>query len=202
MYRLHHQFPLQRGSHPSRSHGMCAMEMTAWLAGEEHSDEPRCTCPVIAAFVRALNDALPDAERSLMLRPLVPRLVNTRGCAEVERTRGRIVADAVARVLVPMWLTRLQRTGAAKCLRELPAVVCQVTAMRALKAMRECAPEQHSALWVMERTAQGFLPARFVATAVRAAKEMGPEVVGACLPVLGKMVELNSTARDLASLKW
>jgi hypothetical protein len=201
MHRLNQQFALQRGAHPSRSHGMCAMEMTAWLAGEEHSDEPRCTCPVIAAFVRALNDALPDAERSLRLRPLVPRLVNTRGDAAVERARGRIVADALARVLVPMALTRMQRTDAAKSLRALPAVVDQETALHALKVLREGAPEQHSAMWVLERTAQGFLPARFVASAVRAAQEMGPEVVAACLPVLEKMVELTPAARDAATMQ-
>ena len=71
MKRLKEQVPLQRGSHPSREDGMCAMEMVSWLAGEAHSDEPRCTCPVLAALVRACNDAMGDAARNLHLQPLV-----------------------------------------------------------------------------------------------------------------------------------
>jgi hypothetical protein len=202
MQRISERFPLAKGSHPSRVHGMCAMEMTAWLAGEEHSDEPRCTCPVISAFVRALNDALPDEQRSALLRPLVPRLVNTRGDAALERARGRLVADMLVRSLVPMGLVRVQRTGAARCLSELPAVVDQVTAQKALQMLRECAPEPQSAMWMLERTAQGWLPARYVPAAVRAAKELGPEVLAACVPVLVKMVELTTAPRDLASLEW
>ena len=37
-----------------RKNDLCAMEMVAWLAGEAHSDEPECACPVLAAMVRAL----------------------------------------------------------------------------------------------------------------------------------------------------
>jgi hypothetical protein len=82
MERLADQRPLRRGAHASADDGMCAMEMVAWLAGEAHTDEPLCACPVIAAFVRAVNDALPsDAARDRHLRPLVPRFVGTRGTA-------------------------------------------------------------------------------------------------------------------------
>src|ERR1700680_1196735 len=43
---------LASGSHGDRSHGLCAMEVVAWLAGEKHSDHPECASPVIAAFIR------------------------------------------------------------------------------------------------------------------------------------------------------
>lgn len=38
---------LKEGSHEARERGVCAMEAVAWLAGEKHSDAPRCACPVI-----------------------------------------------------------------------------------------------------------------------------------------------------------
>ena len=92
MIRIQDQFPLRRGAHDRRDDGMCAMEMVAWLAGEAHSDEPRCACPVIASYVRALNDLLPDdGARTRLLRPLVPKFVNTRGNAQDERRRGFVV---------------------------------------------------------------------------------------------------------------
>src|SRR5215471_4062137 len=92
-------FPIRAGSHARRGDGMCAMEMVAWLAGEEHGDGPRCACPVIAAVVRAFNDALPDdAARSLWLRPRIPRLVNSRAGSLDERARGFLVADYAVRV--------------------------------------------------------------------------------------------------------
>lgn len=60
---------LRRGAHTSREQGVCAMEAAAWLAGEPHSDQPQCACPVIAAFVIAWNDALPtDEDRNRILK--------------------------------------------------------------------------------------------------------------------------------------
>ena len=93
MQRLIERHPLRRGAHPSRDDGMCAMEMVAWLAGEEHSDEPVCACPVVAALVRASNDAMTDDARNRYLRPLVPQLVNSRGSAADERVRGLLAID-------------------------------------------------------------------------------------------------------------
>jgi hypothetical protein len=91
-------FPLRRGAHPSREDGMCAMEMVAWLAGEPHSDCPDCASPVLAAVVRAVNDRLPDdGAREWLLRPLVPRLVNSRADAGAERARALAIVDFVLR---------------------------------------------------------------------------------------------------------
>ena len=93
MQRLIEQYPLQRGSHPHRDDGMCAMEMVAWLAGEAHSDEPECACPVIASLVRACNDSMSDPARNRYLRPLVPQLVQTRADRRVEQARGMLAID-------------------------------------------------------------------------------------------------------------
>jgi len=69
MQRPIENVPLRAGAHPTRDDGVCAMEMVAWLAGEAHSDEPRCACPVLGALVRASNDAMTDAQRDRFLRP-------------------------------------------------------------------------------------------------------------------------------------
>jgi len=67
---------LARGKHGSREQGVCLLEAVAYVAGEPHSDHPACVSPVLAAFGRALNDALDSVERQRLV-PLVPRLVGT-----------------------------------------------------------------------------------------------------------------------------
>ena len=52
------------------------MEAVAWLAREPHTDHPDCTCPVLGAFGRGLNDCL-DVERRQQLKPFIPALVGT-----------------------------------------------------------------------------------------------------------------------------
>ncbi|HEB51942.1 MAG TPA: hypothetical protein ENI87_01675, partial [bacterium] len=122
MQRLIEHYPLQRGAHPSRDDGMCAMEMVAWLAGEAHSDEPECACPVLAALVRACNDAMTDHARNRYLRPLVPLLVNTRASAAIERVRGMLVVDFLVRTLLPRDLRLRGRVDEARLLAELPPI--------------------------------------------------------------------------------
>ena len=84
---------LTYGTHESRDHGMCLMEAVAYLAGQEHSDQPECSCPVIASYGRFLNDRMGkgptgDALRAKYLAPLASRLVGTRSTPEVERVRA------------------------------------------------------------------------------------------------------------------
>lgn len=170
MQRLIDQHPLQRGAHPTRAFGMCAMEMVAWLAGEPHSDEPRCACPVVAAFVRAANDAMDDAARNRHLRPIVPLLVNTRGDAELERVRGFLVVDALVRRLLPARLRRQRRGDVASLLADLPPVRSRSDARAALAVLEHFAADQHAAIWVLQRAAEGMAPSRFVAGAIQVAK--------------------------------
>ncbi|MBX3463109.1 MAG: hypothetical protein KF830_08055 [Planctomycetes bacterium] len=183
MQRLIDQHPLRRGAHATRDDGMCAMEMVAWLAGEPHSDEPTCACPVVAAFVRACNDAMNDAARNRCLRPLVPRLVNTRASAAVERQRGLLVVDWLVRRLLPAWLRRRRRTDEARLLAELPPVLGPEDLATSLRAVEHFAPDQQVARWVLQRAAEGLPPARFVAGAVQVARALNDastwtEVVG------------------------
>lgn len=95
------RFDLTRGSHNNPDEGLCLMELTAQFAGELHSDHPECVSPVLAAFGRTLNDALPDDLRQ-QLRPLVPALSGTAGDGWDERRR-RIGLAWLVRVWLPAW---------------------------------------------------------------------------------------------------
>jgi hypothetical protein len=172
MQRLIHQHPLQRGAHPTRDDGMCAMEMVSWLGGEAHSDEPRCSCPVIAAFVRACNDAMGDEARNRHLRPLVPQLVNTRRTAEVERARGMLVLDDLVRTLLPVWLRRQGRRDEETLLASLPPVRTLDDVRAVLRAIETFVPDHSASRWVLQRAIDGLPPARYVAGAVQVERAM------------------------------
>jgi hypothetical protein len=115
---------LKKGSHGSREAGVCAMEAAAWLAGEPHSDQPQCACPVLAAFVIAWNDALQtDADRNRILKPFIPRLVGSRSTRAVEERRSYLALDWLIRVHTPMWLDlREDLKPHATVLRALEAI--------------------------------------------------------------------------------
>lgn len=94
---------IRRGGHATREDGVCAMEAVAWLAGEPHSDTPECTSPVVAAFVRQWNDSMRSNTEREILRPLLPKLINT-----VDREGEGWVAMGYVNWLVrqqlPAWL--------------------------------------------------------------------------------------------------
>jgi hypothetical protein len=96
---------LATGKHEADSAKMCAMEAVAYIACEPWSDAPACASPVIAAFVRRWNDALPDADRTRLLLPLVPEIVGTRGTDTDEKRRVWMAIDWLVRTHVPAWLT-------------------------------------------------------------------------------------------------
>lgn len=58
------------------------------LAGEPFSDRPRCVDPVLAAYLRALNDRL-DAKRRRDLRPYAAAVIHTSGDRRATRARRR-----------------------------------------------------------------------------------------------------------------
>ena len=172
MQRLIDQYPLQRGSHPSRDDGMCAMEMVAWLAGEAHSDEPDCACPVVSALVRACNDTMPDHLRNLHLRPLVPQVVHTRANATVERLRGLQVIDCLVRVLLPQWLERHRRGAEAQLLGGMAPIRNLSHVRAATRVITTYADDHRAAQWVLHRALEGNAPARYVAGIVQLARAL------------------------------
>lgn len=190
--------PLRAGAHPTRDDGVCAMEMVALLAGETHSDEPRCACPVLGALVRASNDAMTDAQRDRFLRPLVPVLVGTRASAAVERARGMLVVDAVVRVLLPMRLRRQRRRSEADLLAQLPALRSADDARAASRLVQAFAGDQRAASWLLQRAADGAQPARFVAAAAQLAKQQGDAAAWSAVTALIERM-VAATAADLAA---
>lgn len=166
-------FPLAPGSHPHPGAGMCAMEMVAWLAGEPHSDDPQCACPVTAAVVRCLNDSVAtDAEREQLLRPLVPHLVNSRASAAVEHARAMLVADCAARRIAPRILRRAYRDAEARALAQAEPIRERRDAFHLLPHLE--GPELKATRWVVQRAAEGELKERlWVPGIVWSARELG-----------------------------
>jgi hypothetical protein len=135
---------LKSGSHKSRESGVCALEAVAWFAGLPHSDMPACVCPVLRAFVIAWNDAIPDdARRTALLKPFIPKLLDTTSTAAVESTRSYLALDWLVRVHTPAWLdlTPASRPH-AEALRALAPLVDTASAAAAsppLNAARDAA---------------------------------------------------------------
>jgi len=128
---------LKKGAHKASEAGMCALEAVAWLAEEPHSDSPQCACPVIASFVRRLNDIMTNGERKELV-PLLQGIIGTKGSSELERKRGFACADWAVRVILPMRLDHYAQTEGleslaehAAALRDLPKVVDRDTALAA-----------------------------------------------------------------------
>jgi len=152
---------LLKGAHEERESGMCAMEAVAWLAGEPHSDRPQCACPVISAFMTSWNDALPDAERDRLLKPLLAKIVDTRASRATEERRSYLALDWLIRVATPEWLALCPDLRFhAETLRGLAAIVdtdvaeaasveVRHAAVRALRAAEASTPA--SAIDLFER---------------------------------------------------
>lgn len=89
------------------------MEAVAWFNNEEHSDNPQCACPVLAAYGKVLNDQLSNQERR-RLTAFVPKLVDTRSTHAIELKRAYYLADQSVRVIAPMVLTWAATSPALK----------------------------------------------------------------------------------------
>lgn len=132
-------FQFGSGSHPTREAGMCIMEAVAYVAGKEHSDAPYCACPVIAAFLRVMNDNVPDDRRGALLSDFVFRLVGTKATANIEQARAFMVADFAVRVVAPGALRVAGEQDLADKLAELPPIADEAAARAAADAARAAA---------------------------------------------------------------
>ena len=143
--------PLSSGQHSGIEDGMCVMEAVAYVAGEPWSDRPACACPVISAFMRSWNDALPtDEDRDRLLRPLIATLVGTRSTPEVEQRRTTMAADWMIRVQTPAWLRLAHLDSQAAALESLPEITDPAqcpSLMPTLNAARRDATAAESAAW-------------------------------------------------------
>ena len=95
---------LSSGNH-DKNNGFCAMELAAYVAGEDWSDHPECVCPVIGAFMRSWNDGLPsDADRDRLLKPLITLVLDTKATRSIETQRSYLALDWLTRVQAPAFL--------------------------------------------------------------------------------------------------
>lgn len=149
---------LQNGAHNSIARGACVMEAVSYIAGEPWSDHPECACPVISTFLRSWNDSLPDAERTELLRDLIPMVVGTRSTPTVENRRATMAADWLIRTHTPAWLRLAGLTVQADSLTSLPEIVdfaqCP-SLMPTLNAVRSDASAARAAAWAAAWAAAG-----------------------------------------------
>lgn len=147
--RLAQVTALDHGGHKSAADGMCAMEAAAWIAGEPWSDHPECVSPVIAAFMRSWNDALPDEDRSLLLLPLIPLTIGTRN-PDLEQRRATMATDWLIRVHAPAWLRLAGLAKQAEMLASMPEITdfakCP-SLMPALEGVRNDAAAARADAW-------------------------------------------------------
>ena len=172
---------LKRGSHSPDSL-MCVMEAVAFVAGEKWSDAPECACPIISSFMRSWNDALPtDDERDRLLKPLIPRLVNTRNKA-AEKKRGIMAADWLIRVHMPAWLRLAGLTTQADALANLPEITAfaQFISLRdQIEAVRKDAAAAGDAARAAARAAAGAKLAPTIVTLQESALHLVERMIAA-----------------------
>jgi len=130
-------YRLAYGTHATPEDGRCAMEWVSHLAGEPHSDEPRCVSQVLRAYCTSLNDSLDDGPRQL-LRPYLARTIGTADDG-LDEERSWIALDWLIRTYAPTWLGAAGLTKAAHELADLTPVTDAPSlrgALLALKAAR------------------------------------------------------------------
>jgi hypothetical protein len=86
---------LSAGHHQTPAEGVNVMELASVLAGQAFNDHPGSVDPVLAAFLRHLNDRLDDTDRQ-RLRPYAAAVVGTRCDLRTTRARAMMCARSVA----------------------------------------------------------------------------------------------------------
>lgn len=136
-------YTLGWGTHASPDDGRCAMEWVSHLAGEPHSDHPRCVSPVLRAFCTTLNDSLEDEPRQ-RLRPYLTRTIGT-GDDGLDEARSWMAMDWLIRTYTRTWLRVAHLPRAAGRLSELPAVLSSSDLTPALEALHLARSESRAA---------------------------------------------------------
>jgi hypothetical protein len=109
-------------SHPRRGSQLSILELTAWLAGEPHSDDPAAVSPVLRVYARELAAGVDDALRQ-SLRDRAPRLAATGDFDHAtERRRSWVLADRLVRLHAATWLAAAGVTESADRLRNLRSI--------------------------------------------------------------------------------
>ncbi len=128
---------LDSGSHEPDDGEGGVMEWVSVLAGEDWTDHPACTSPVIASFLRSWNDALPDDTRQDLKR-FIPALPGTNKGRELDDRLAWMCTDWLVRVQAPAWLRLAGLTDQAEMLASMQELTAETTPsiMPVLKAVR------------------------------------------------------------------
>ena len=118
-------YTLAYGTHANPEDGRCAMEWVSHLAGEPHSDQPKCVSPVLRAICIALNDSLEDEPRQ-RLRPYLARTIGTANDG-LDEARSWMAIDWLVRTYTPAWLIPAGLLAPAARLSNLPPVLDEVS---------------------------------------------------------------------------
>jgi hypothetical protein len=98
---------LSTGKHSAPEDGACVMELASMISGVPFTDRPVSVCPVIAAFLRAYNDAIDDRRRQDLYGYAV-QVIGTRDSIRVEQRRvARCLAWGVEMQRRRHWASRL-----------------------------------------------------------------------------------------------
>lgn len=185
---------LQSGWHDTIQDGMSIMEAVSYVAGEPWSSNPACASPVLGEFLRIWGNFLPDDERDMLLRPLIPRLVGTRSTPDVEDRRALMAADWLVRVHTPAWLRLAKLDAHADVLAALPEIVdrTQASSLRALlnAAEREAVDARSAS---RDKTWNAAADAAWLAT-----EAMGLDAVAASAGTAASRACIASPAADAA----
>jgi hypothetical protein len=82
----HQNVKLSKGRHASPAQGACVVEVASMLAGDRFGDHPRSVCPMLAAYMRGVNDLVAEEDRQRLL-PYAAALVDTAGSRAELRAR-------------------------------------------------------------------------------------------------------------------
>jgi hypothetical protein len=96
--RAYEDVELVRGIGNPRLGRLCVMSFVAYLAGDCHTDRPRCASPVIRSMAVLINDQMPPATHQ-RLKVFVPRIIGTND--GLDDVRVKILARAVLDEILP-----------------------------------------------------------------------------------------------------
>jgi hypothetical protein len=148
------------------------MAAVSWLMHGVHSDEPKCACPIIRAFVIPANDAMDHATRQRFI-PFLHRIAGSRS-PEHEAARMRVLVLAAVRVFAPLALDAAGVADHAARLRALPDDVTYQDVARAADAAAYAAARAvdaaaHAAAYAADAAARAVDAAHAAAHAAHAA---------------------------------
>ena len=164
-------YRLAYGTHPTPEDGRCAMEWVSHLAGEPHSDEPRCVSPVLRAYCTSLNDSLDDGTRQ-HLRPYLARTIGTMHDG-LDEQRSWMALDWLIRTYAPTWLAAAGLTGAAHQLADLAPVTDASYLPEALLELQAARCDAHAACPAPWRRSTGRMDPMGGGTSGRAGGRLG-----------------------------